>query len=187
MDDDIDVLKIPAFQRKKSLAKRAEKVIPWTALDRQREGVLKEQKRVNKYHDPVAVPKKKFRKNLSLSAGKNFFGSNSFGSNFFQPIISPDSKSSILTPVSPSVSSRYQIIGTVIHYLDRIQVAIIRLSMSLKKDDLVAIEDENGIFFQPVSSMQINRKDVKTAKKGSEIGMKTGQIPKIGGKVFKGK
>lgn len=186
MNSDIDVLKIPAFQRKKSLAKRAEKVIPWTALDRQRQAILKEQKKVNKYVNPVA-PVKSRKSNVAFSSPVS-----SFVSSFEPPIDLSQSKSfsikpSLSAPVAPFPSSRYRIIGTVTHYLDRIQVAIIHLSSSLKKDDPVAIEDENGIFFQTVSSMQINRKDVKTAKKGSEIGMKVNQIPKVGGKVFKAK
>lgn len=189
MPIDPEVVRIPAFQRKKSLARRAEKVIPWTALDRQRQAILKEQKKVNKYVDPVAPV-------VSGRARKSNIVHSSPAAPFVPPIhiseLHSRSMNSFSTNLSSSVSvppfssSRYQVIGTVTHYLDRIQVAIIHLSASLKKDDFVAIEDENGIFFQTVSSMQINRKDVKTAKKGSEIGMKVNQVPKIGGKVFKG-
>lgn len=170
---DLDELKIPAFQRKKELARKASRKLAWTALDRQKEALLKEKNRVNKYSKSVPVARPAFSAPMALSA---------------QPSLqSPSSKvlsKRIVPEISEPVSSRFDIVGEVTHYLEKIQVAIIKLSRQLKQGNFLAFEEEKGLFFQEVASMQINRKDVKTAKKGSEIGMKVTRAPKIKGRVY---
>lgn len=163
---DLDTLRIPAFQRKKNLTRKAGKRLAWTALDHQKEALSKEQGKVNKYISPVA--------RLSSSHEEpNLFTRKA-------RVISQE----IISPEPPKVSSRYEAIGEVTHFLEKIQVAIVKLSRQLRVSDFVAFEEESGLFFQEVSSMQINRKDVKTAKKGAEIGMKVIRAPKVGGKMY---
>ncbi|MEK6855441.1 MAG: hypothetical protein AABX73_04425 [Nanoarchaeota archaeon] len=76
-------------------------------------------------------------------------------------------------------------IGEVSNYFDHVGAAAIKLSKSLKVGDRIRISGGNIDFEQEVESMQINRKDVQSAKAGEEIGiMVSGKVRK-GYKVFK--
>lgn len=190
---DLENLKIPAFQRKKMLTRKAGKRLAWTALDRQKEALSSEQRKVNKYVSPAprvvsSSQKSNFftKKNARVSIGdlmetQDFSDPLDFAAPVSQPKIS---RSKIVASEPVKASSRYEAIGEVTHFLEKIQVAIVKLSRQLRISDFVAFEEENGLFFQEVASMQINRKDVKTAKKGAEIGMKVIRPPKVGGKMY---
>lgn len=86
----------------------------------------------------------------------------------------------------PETHSReMKICGTCDGYFDKIDVAIIRLTNPLRKDDLILIEKTDGLFEQKVNSMQIDRKDVSIARTGSDVGIKVMFKPKVGGTVYK--
>jgi hypothetical protein len=51
--------------------------------------------------------------------------------------------------------------------------------------DTLWFEDETGLFFQTVESMQLNRKEIKIARKGMDIGMKVLREPRLHGRVYK--
>lgn len=76
-------------------------------------------------------------------------------------------------------------VGHVTAYIAKIQVAIIKLQKPLRQGDLIQITADKLLFQQPIDSMQINRKPVKIAKKGSEIGLKVSREPQINGTVYK--
>ena len=77
-------------------------------------------------------------------------------------------------------------IGKVMHYYDKIGVAIVELSAPLNKGDKISIEREGAEpFEQTVESMQVEHKSVLKAKKGDAIGLKVVQPAKEGAKVFK--
>lgn len=77
-------------------------------------------------------------------------------------------------------------IGQVVHYFSNIGVAVIDLSSPLKEGDTIRINGgQETDFEQEIGSMQIDHKDVKTAKKGSSIGMKVKEKVREGYKVFK--
>ncbi|HJX50195.1 MAG TPA: translation elongation factor-like protein, partial [Candidatus Nanoarchaeia archaeon] len=78
-----------------------------------------------------------------------------------------------------------KIIGDVMNYFDHVSVAAIRLEAPLKIGDTVRIVGGETDFEQKIESMQINRKSVKTAKKGDEIGIKVSEKVRKGYKVFK--
>lgn len=63
-------------------------------------------------------------------------------------------------------------IGRVESYFSSIGVAAIKLEAPLKKGDKIHIKGHTTDFEQTVGSMQINRKDIKEAKKGDSIGIK---------------
>ncbi len=63
-------------------------------------------------------------------------------------------------------------IGRVSSYFSHVGVAAIKLSGSLKVGDKIRIKGATTDFEIPVDSMQIERKDVKVAKKGDHIGIK---------------
>jgi len=72
-------------------------------------------------------------------------------------------------------------IGKVTHFFDKICVAVIELTAPLKVGDRIKFPD----FEQTVDSMQIEHEQIKTAKKGQSIGLKTIQPVKKGSKVLK--
>jgi putative protease len=76
-------------------------------------------------------------------------------------------------------------IGTVSNYFDHVKVAAIKLTAPLKVGDKVQITGGEVDFEQKVGSMQIQRKDVKTAKKGDEIGIVVKEKVRKGYKVVK--
>ena len=86
----------------------------------------------------------------------------------------------------PSPKKEKQI-GEVVHYFDKINVAVIKVSSPLKEGDAIRIEGgENTDFKQTVKSMQVDHKSVKSVKKGGEAGMKVKEKVREGYKVFKG-
>lgn len=70
-------------------------------------------------------------------------------------------------------------------FFDKIDVAIIRLTAPLREDDIIIFEKTDGLFEQKVKSMQIDRKPVKLARTGSEIGIKVSMKPQVGGTIYK--
>ena len=77
-------------------------------------------------------------------------------------------------------------IGKVTHYFSNIGVAVIDLLSPLKVGDTIRIVGgEETDFEQEVKSMQIDHKDVKSAKKGDSMGMKVDEKVHEGYKVFK--
>jgi len=85
-------------------------------------------------------------------------------------------------------------IGTVTHYYGNISVAIVALTGKLSKGDKVKFESgsprssESGAgkneFEQTVESMQIEHKEIDSAKKGDIVGMKVDQKVSDGADVY---
>jgi len=77
-------------------------------------------------------------------------------------------------------------IGKVVHYFDKIQVAVIQLDKGLKEGEIIRIAGgESTDFTQEVKSMQVDHKAIKKAKKGDEFGMKVKEKVREDYKVFK--
>jgi len=62
-------------------------------------------------------------------------------------------------------------IGEVTNYFKNVKAAAILLSAPLKVGDKIKIKGGEKDFEMTVKSMQIDRKEVKEAKKGQEIGL----------------
>ena len=77
-----------------------------------------------------------------------------------------------------------KVIGKVIHFFDKIKVAVIALEKPLKIGDKIAIRGATTNFEQKVESMQIEYIAVKVAKKGDDVGMKTKSVTREGDKVY---
>lgn len=73
-------------------------------------------------------------------------------------------------------------IGKVVHYFDKIGVAIIELTSGLKIGDTVTIKGKED-FDQEVTSMQVDHKDIEEAKSGDAIGIKVDKPAHEGAKV----
>lgn len=63
-------------------------------------------------------------------------------------------------------------IGKVSHFFSKISVAAIMLSKTLKIGDAIHIKGPNTDIEMKVDSMQIDRKPIKEAKKGQDVGIK---------------
>ncbi len=76
-------------------------------------------------------------------------------------------------------------IGKVTHFFERPSVAVVELSGSLKVGDSINIKGNTTDFEQKVSSMQIEHKNIQTAKAGQSIGLKVNERVRQNDKVFK--
>jgi len=75
-------------------------------------------------------------------------------------------------------------IGDVIHFYEKIQVAIIRLSAPLKVGDSITFKLADSEFTQVVDSMELEHEKIKSAKKGDEVGLKVDQPVKEKTEIF---
>ncbi len=75
-------------------------------------------------------------------------------------------------------------IGEVIHFFDKILVAIIKLTAPLKTGSTLKFKHGDEELIQTADSIQIEHKQVKTAKKGDEIGIKVNQPVKKNSQVY---
>ena len=76
-------------------------------------------------------------------------------------------------------------IGEVTNYFQHVKAAAIKLTAPLKIGDKIAIRGGDKNIEMNVESMQIDRVDVKAAKKGDEIGLLIPEDVHKGYKVFK--
>ena len=76
-------------------------------------------------------------------------------------------------------------VAKIIHYYDKIGVAVLQVSAPIKVGDKLKIKGHDLEFEQVVSSMQIEHQNISKAKKGDNIGMKVDQPVKEGDEVFK--
>ncbi|MBD3330658.1 hypothetical protein GF354_03970 [Candidatus Peregrinibacteria bacterium] len=70
-------------------------------------------------------------------------------------------------------------------YFEKIDVAVINVTSPIRQGDQILFETAKGLFEQPIDSMQRNRKNIRLARSGDEIGLKVGIPPKVGGTVYK--
>ena len=75
-------------------------------------------------------------------------------------------------------------IGTVSTYFSNVGVAAIKLSGKLKVGDKIHVKGHTTDFEIKVESIQIERKEVKSAKKGDHIGIKVSDKVRPNDKVF---
>lgn len=71
-------------------------------------------------------------------------------------------------------------IGKVTHWYDKISVAVVKLSGTLKVGDQIKIKHGDIESEEAVASMQIDHADVKSGKKGDEVAIKLNQKAKEG-------
>lgn len=75
-------------------------------------------------------------------------------------------------------------IGTVTHFFDKIGVAVVKLAGKLSKGDTIIVRKGEQEFEDTVASIQIDHKDVASAKKGDDAAVKLGGIAKEGSAIF---
>ena len=75
-------------------------------------------------------------------------------------------------------------IGEVTHFFGKINVAVIKLTDSLKVGDTIHFLGRNTDFDQEVTSMQIEHETITVAESDSEVAIKTSQRVRHGDSVF---
>jgi len=78
-----------------------------------------------------------------------------------------------------------KVVGKIIHYFDKIGVAVVKAGDTIKVGDTLNIEGHGNSFEQKVNSMQIDKEEIKSVKKGQEFGMKVNEVVKAGDIVYK--
>ena len=78
-----------------------------------------------------------------------------------------------------------KLVGKIVHYYTNIGVGIIELSDALKVGDKIHVKGHNDDFEQVVESMQVEHKDVQSAKAGESVGLKVGGRVREGDAVYK--
>jgi putative protease len=77
-------------------------------------------------------------------------------------------------------------VGKVIHYYDKLMVAIVELDGTISVGDKIKfMRGGEDLFEQPVESIQIEHQKVDSANKGDVVGLKTNEIVKEGAEVYK--
>jgi hypothetical protein len=87
-------------------------------------------------------------------------------------------------PVPPAEGDK-QLVGKVSHYFTNIGVAVIELEASLTVGENISIEGTTTNLAMPVQSMQINRREVRTASKGDSVGLKVRDKVRGGDNVYR--
>jgi putative protease len=75
-------------------------------------------------------------------------------------------------------------IGEITHFFGGIPAGIIKLKGALKVGEKIHIKGATTDFEQEIKEMQIDRKDIKKAKSGDEIGVKVTDKVREGDEVF---
>lgn len=176
--DELNVLNIPAFKRKRSIAAHARKNSSYlppinhdskpTRKTRIRPQIRTRRKtKTEQFMTDIPINKPTFEQPL-------IFGEEI---NPFEPTKQETS--------SPSDIREMRICGKCEGFFDNINVAVLKLTCSLRKGDKILFETSEGLFEQEVTSMQIDREDVSIAYVGDDIGLKVALTPKVGGLVYK--
>jgi translation initiation factor IF-2 len=76
-------------------------------------------------------------------------------------------------------------VGKIVHYYDHVGVAVVRLTSALKVGDMIRVKRGEREFEQAVISLQVDRQDVGSGKKGQEVGMKISEKVKPGAEVIR--
>lgn len=74
-------------------------------------------------------------------------------------------------------------VGRITHYYDKLGVGIVKLTKPLKVGQAVKISGKTTNFEQLISQMQFNHKDIKSGKKGQEVGVKLNSKVRPGDEV----
>ena len=78
-------------------------------------------------------------------------------------------------------------IGKVVHWYDRLGVAVVKLNKALKIGSQIKVKRGDEEFTDTVTSMQLDHKPVNAGKKGEEVAVKVSQPAKEGAEVYAAK
>jgi hypothetical protein len=73
--------------------------------------------------------------------------------------------------LAPKKKIKLNVIGTVTHYFPHVRAAVIKLKAPLSVGEIIKVKGHTTDFTQNVTSLQMDRDPIVTAKKGQEIGL----------------
>ncbi|MDI6606722.1 MAG: hypothetical protein QME65_06250, partial [Candidatus Omnitrophota bacterium] len=79
-------------------------------------------------------------------------------------------KAKLIRPVKAR-KTKEKVVGTVTHYFPHVNAAVIKLKAPLSVGEKIKIKGHTTDFIQEITSMQIDRVPINSAKKGQEIGL----------------
>lgn len=82
------------------------------------------------------------------------------------------------------MATKQKPIGEITHFYDKLGVGIIKLKTSLKVGDEINIKGHTTDISQKIDSMQLDHKEVSSAKKGDEVGVKVSGKVREGDEVY---
>ena len=85
----------------------------------------------------------------------------------------------------PILKEKENLLGRVTHYFPHVQAAVIKLKMPMSVGDKIKVKGHTTDFKQVITSLQIDRVAVESAKKGQEIGFQVESRVRRGDKVTK--
>lgn len=77
------------------------------------------------------------------------------------------------------------LVGKISHYYSQIGVGIVKMEGAVNVGDKIKIKGHSTEFDQTVDSIQIDHKEVESAKKGDVVGMKVNDKVREGDEVYK--
>jgi hypothetical protein len=75
-------------------------------------------------------------------------------------------------------------IGKVVHWYDKLSVAVVKLDKALKVGSQVKVKRGDDEFTDTIISMQLNHEPVKSGKKGEEVAIKISRPIKEGAEIY---
>ncbi len=88
-------------------------------------------------------------------------------------------------PKGPREERKF-LVGTVTHYFDKAQVAVIKVQKgAIQVNDLLSFEGSTGSFRQKITSLQIDHNPVKLARVGQDVGAQITQEVHEGDQVYR--
>lgn len=83
-------------------------------------------------------------------------------------------------------SAKEKKVGRILHYFDKIKVAVVKLMVEIEKGETIIVRGgKETDFKQKIVSMEINGEKIQKAKKGQEIGFKVKEKARVGYWVYK--
>lgn len=77
------------------------------------------------------------------------------------------------------------LIGKVVHFYNKIGVAVLALSGELKNGETLHFSGKSTNFNQTAGSLQVEHRPIQTAQAGADVGLKTDQPVREGDLVYK--
>jgi putative protease len=168
-----DEIKVPAFLRKKrqkraNVPKRGKKTIKKKSIAKKAKSKTKKKAvtKQKKTKKPKARPKKIIKAKKKPSSKK------------------PKKNKKLLKKLRPAnKEEKKKIAGKVTHYFDKIEVAIVKAKLPIKLGQELIFEGKSS-FKHKLTAMQFNHEEIKSAKKGQEVGIKVKKPVKAGDIVY---
>lgn len=85
----------------------------------------------------------------------------------------------------PVRKAQGKLVGRVIHYYNKIEVAVVKFSAPMKKGDKVRFEGGGKSFSQTLASIEKDHKKVVAVKKQQEVGVKVAKQVREGYRVYR--